>query len=238
MRVLVRAFTLVAATGLLIAPATKTVTAQAKAARPAVALLDFDYASINHWWGGNEDVGKGVADLIVEGLVEDGSFRVYERKKLAAVLGEQDFSNSDRAEPSAKQVAKIGKMAGVKYLITGSITKFGTEESSKGINAGAFGGSKFGVGKIGKAEGKANVAITARLVDSSTGEILAIAKGEATSKRSGMLLGGGGGGGGKGGGAELSMTASDFKDTILGEALQAAVTQVVTKLIAAKSRLE
>src|SRR5262245_13110231 len=89
------------------------------AARPTVALLDFDYGSINHWWSGNEDIGKGIADLIVDGLVEDGSFRVIERKRIDAILKEQNFNDSDRVDPSAK-AAKIGKALGVKYLIVGS----------------------------------------------------------------------------------------------------------------------
>ena len=43
------------------------------------------------------------------------------------------------------KVAKIGKALGVKYLIVGSITKFGTEDSKKGVGGGGF-GSKFGIG--------------------------------------------------------------------------------------------
>ncbi len=101
--------------------------AAAQGGRPAVALLDFDYASLNSWWG-NQDIGKGIADLVVDGLVEDGSYRVIERKRLDAILAEQNFSNSDRANPSAAKTAQIGKALGVKYLIVGSITKFGMEQ--------------------------------------------------------------------------------------------------------------
>ena len=179
-----------------------------QASRPTVALLDFDYGTITHWWSGNDDIGKGIGDMIVDGLVEDGSYRVIERKRLDAILAEQNFNASDRVDPGAK-VAKIGKALGVKYLITGSITKFGTEDSKKGVGGGAF-GSKFGMGGIGKSEGKANVAITARIIDTSTGEIMASAKGEGTSKRSGLMLGGAGGGGGKAAGGGLNFSNSDF----------------------------
>lgn len=219
----------VAVAGLMVA------SGNAQASRPTVALLDFDYGSVNHWWGGNEDIGKGIADLIVDGLVEDGSFRVIERKKIDAILNEQNFNASDRVDPTAK-AAKIGKALGVKYLIVGSITKFGTEDSKKGVGGGGF-GSKFGVGSIGKSEGKANVAIAARMIDSSTGEIMAVAKGEGQSKRSGLMLGGAGGGGGKAAMGGLNFSNSDFKDTIIGEATEIAVKQVVDKLIAAKGRL-
>jgi len=219
----------VAVAGLMVA------SGSAQASRPTVALLDFDYGSINHWWGGNEDIGKGIADLIVDGLVEDGSFRVIERKKIDAILNEQNFNASDRVDPTAK-AAKIGKALGVKYQIVGSITKFGTEDSNKSVGGGGF-GSKFGVGSVGKSSGKANVAIAARMIDSSTGEIMAVAKGEGQSKRSGLMLGGAGGGGGKAGVGGLNFSNSDFKDTIIGEATEIAVKQVVDKLIAAKGRL-
>jgi curli biogenesis system outer membrane secretion channel CsgG len=221
---------------LVLAVAALTVTAgRAQATRPTVALLDFDYGSVNHWWSGNADIGKGIADLIVDGLVEDGSYRVIERKRLDAILAEQNFNDSDRVDPSAK-AAKIGKALGVKYLIVGSITKFGAEDSKKSFGGGGF-GSKFGVGKIGKSSGKATVAITARMIDSSTGEIMASAKGEGESKRSGLMLGGAGGGS-KYAAGELDMSNSNFQDTIIGEATEIAVKQVVDKLIAAKTRLE
>jgi curli biogenesis system outer membrane secretion channel CsgG len=208
--------------------------AHAQTTRPTVALLDFDYGSVNHWWSGNEDIGKGIADMIVDGLVEDGSLRVIERKRLDAILAEQDFNASDRVDPSAK-AAKIGKALGVKYLIVGSITKFGTEDSRKSVGGGGF-GSRFGIGSVGKSQGKATVAITTRVIDTTTGEIMAGAKGEGTSKRSGLMLSGAGGGAMSAAGS-LDFGSSNFQDTIIGEATEAAVKQVVEKLIAAKGRL-
>jgi curli biogenesis system outer membrane secretion channel CsgG len=210
--------------------------AAAQSKRPTVAILDLDYGTIDHWWGGNWDVGKGVADLIVDGLVEDGSYRVIERKRLDAILAEQNFSNSDRADPDASKVAKLGKALGVKYLLVGSITKFGMENKDVKVGGGGWGGGKFGLGNVGTKKGKANVALTVRMVDTSTGEILASAKGDGTSSRSGLLLGGGGGGGaGAIGGIEMG--SSDFRDTVLGEATEAAVKAVVAKLVAAKDRV-
>ncbi len=211
--------------------------AQAQATRPTVALLDFDYGTVQKWWSGNQDIGKGIADMIVDELVNDGSFRVIERKRLNAILAEQNFSASDRADPSAKTLAAVGKVLGVKYLIVGSITKFGLESSNKSVGGGGF-GSKFGVGAVGKSEGKANVAITARIIDTATGEIMVSSKGDGTSKRGGLLLGGAGGGGGGAGGGVLNFSASDFHDTILGEATETAVKATVAKLIAAKGRLQ
>jgi curli biogenesis system outer membrane secretion channel CsgG len=229
----------VAAVALGLAVVAMPVSAAAQSSRPTVAILDLDFGSVQQWWSGNWDIGKGVADLVVDELVNDGSYRVIERKRLDAILAEQNFSNSERADPSAGAVAKIGKALGVKYLVVGSITKFGTENRNLGIGGGAFGGGRFGRGKVGTSKGKATVALTLRLVDTSTGEIMASAKGEAESSRSGLLLGGGGGAGGGGFGG-VEMGSSDFRETILGEATEKAVADVAAQLASEriKSRLQ
>ena len=109
-----------------------------KPARPQIAVLDFEYGTVDNWWG-QYDIGKGIADQLVDALVEDGSFRVIERKKLAAILGEQDFAASGRADPSAQTMAKIGKVLGVKYILVGSITKFSTESRGGGVRVKGIG---------------------------------------------------------------------------------------------------
>lgn len=229
MRKLSVSWLLVAAAAVLLASP-----ASAQSKRPTVALMDFDFASIQHWWQGNQDIGKGIADMIVDGLVEDGTYRVIERKKLDAVLAEQNFSNSDRADPEQGQIVKIGKALGAKYLIVGSVTKFGMEQKGMRLGGGAWGAGRFGLGDVGTKKGKGVCAVTARMIDSTTGEIMASAKGEATSSRSGLLLGGAtnhvtG---------NIEFSSTDFKDTVLGEATEAAIKQVVAKLIASRGRLE
>ena len=211
--------------------------AAAQSKRPTIAVLAFEYGTVQQWWQGTWDIGEGISDLIVDELVNDGSFRVIERKRLDAILAEQNFSNSERADPSAKTMAQIGKVLGVQYLVVGSITKFGTEKSSQSFSGGGY-GSAFGLGSVGTSKGKANVAITARIIDITTAEIMASAKGDGTSKRSGLLLGGGGGGGGGGGFGGVSFGSSEFRDTILGEATELAVKATTAKLVAAKTRLE
>jgi curli biogenesis system outer membrane secretion channel CsgG len=201
--------------------------------RPTVALIDFEFGTIQHWWSGDWDIGKGIADMIVDELVNDGSFRMIERKKLDAILAEQNFSNSERADPSAKTMAAIGKMLGVKYLIVGSITKFGLETQKQRFGGLGSVAGRFGAGEVGRSKGKANVAITARILDTTTGEIMASAKGEGTSSRSGLLIEGAGPRGAGG----VDMSSSDFHDTILGEATEAAVKEVCKNLLARKGNL-
>ncbi len=203
--------------------------------RKRLAVIDFDFGTVQRWWEGNWDIGKGIADLIVTELVTDGTYRMIERKRLDAVLGEQDFNNSNRADPTTG--SQIGKVLGVNAIVMGSITQFGTEEKKTGIGAiaGRFGG--FGGAKVGTQKGKAKVAIDLRVVSSDTGEILAVAKGIGESKRSGFMLGGLGVGGGGFGAGGIEMGSSDFRETILGEAVTAAVADMTAQLIGLNDRI-
>ena len=205
--------------------------AQGAAKRPTVAIMDFDFGTVHeHWWG-NYDIGKGMADQVVDALLEDGTFRVIERKKLDTVLAEQDFARSDRADPSAAKLSKVGKVLGVKYIISGSITKFGGEEK----NYGGGGLLKGKLGGLGLKKAKTEVSLTARIIDTTTGEILVSAKGEGVSNKGGGLKVGALGGGG---GAGFSMSSSDYKASAIGEAQEAATKVLVAALVAKKDRLE
>lgn len=207
-----------------------------------VAVMNFDYATVSSsvaqiFGNSNTDVGKGIADMLVDRLVNDGTYSVIERKALDKLIAEQNFSNSDRADPTS--AAKIGKLLGVSAIIIGSITQFGRDDKNTNIGGGGFGGvtGRFGIGGVGKREAKAVVQITARMVDVNTGEILASAPGNGESTRGGTtLLGAGGSYGGAGGGG-IDMSSSNFGATILGEATNKAVTEVAGKLTAASARL-
>ena len=204
-----------------------------------VAVFDFDYATVHSnvaaIFGQDIDIGKGISDLLVKNLVKDGSYSVIERKALDKILAEQNFSNSDRANPNS--AAKIGKLLGVDAIIVGSITQFGNDTKKTGVggNGGGFGG--FGLGGFKHSNTKAIVGLDARIVDIDTGEILAVAEGKGESQRSSTsLLGGGGNWHGFGGGA-VDFGSSDFQNTIIGEATKAAVEQMSTGVIAGKDKL-
>ncbi len=200
-----------------------------------IAVLDFEFGTVQQWWSGNWDIGRGISDLLVDELVRDGTFSIIERNRLNTVLAEQDFSTSQRAD--AATAAKVGRVLGVNAIIVGSITQFGTEEKSTGVGGALGRWSGFGGGKVGTSKGKAKVGINARLIDVNTGEILAVAAGTGESARSGLLLGGFGGGRGGFGAAEIDMSSSDFRETILGEAVSAAVTNLATEVHGAEPKI-
>ncbi len=197
-------------------------TAHAQSKRPAVAVMDFDYGTVDNWWG-QYDIGKGMADQVIDALVNDGTVRVIERKKLDTVLAEQDFAQSDRADPSAAKVAKIGKVLGVKYIIAGSITKFSTEKRGGGVRVHGIG--------LGGAKAKTEVNITARLIDVTTGEIVLSAKGHGESSK-------GGGFNFSSSGFGVGTHSDEWRNRAIGDAQEKACTDFVTQLVAKKDRLE
>jgi curli biogenesis system outer membrane secretion channel CsgG len=201
--------------------------------------MNFDYGTVKTTvaaiFGTDQDVGKGITDLMVQKLVTDGKYRVIERAALDKIISEQNFNNSDRADPTS--ASKIGRILGVDTIILGSITKFGRDDKQIGGVGGGHSGWTGAIAGMGKKESKAVVAITARLVNTTTGEILASVTGNGESSRSGLMLGGGGGTGYSGGGGGFSMTSSNFGQTILGEAVTKAVADCATQLDAAAGTL-
>jgi curli biogenesis system outer membrane secretion channel CsgG len=204
-----------------------------------VAVMDFNYGTVSTSvaaiFGSNQDVGKGIVDLLIDRLVNDGTYRVIERQALNKIISEQNFSNSNRADPAS--AAKIGRLLGVDTIIVGDITQFGRDDHN--TNVGGVGSTlgRYGLGGVGLHKAKAVVAVTARMVDVDTGEILASVSGTGESARSGTDLVGGGASGWSGGGGHLDMGSSNFGQTILGEAVKQAVTQLATGLEGNASKL-
>lgn len=161
---------------------------------------------------------------------------MIERKALDKILTEQNFSNSDRANPTS--AAKIGKLLGVDAIIVGSITQFGNETKNTNVGGGGYGLGKFGIGGFGQKKSKAIVNVDARIVDIDTAEILGVASGHGESKRESTSLAGMGGGWTGGGGGAVDFGSSDFQQTIIGEAVNSAVQQMSTGLVADNGKLQ
>jgi len=204
------------------AAATMSSSVEAQSKRPLVAVMDFDYGTVDNWWG-QYDIGKGMADQVVDALVNDGTFRVIERKKLDTVLAEQDFAQSDRADPSAAKLAKVGKVLGVRYIIAGSITKFSTESRGGSVRVKGIG--------LGGKKAKSEVALTARVIDATTGEIMISAKGLGSSSK-------GGGASFATSGFGVGTNSEEWRQSGLGEAQEKACNEFVTALVAKRDRLE
>jgi curli biogenesis system outer membrane secretion channel CsgG len=203
--------------------------------RPTVAVMDFDYGTLTTPWWGQYDIGHGVATQLVDVLLEDGRLRLIERSMLAAVLGEQDFAASERASPDAAKLARVGKVLGVRYIVAGSITKFATSDRK-------FGGGKVGtvargvlgpIGGLSFRKAKQEVALTARFIDTTTGEVVVSAQAEGVAKKGQGAAMEGGGAGGIGFGTE----SPEFRASGIGEAQGLAVAALAQCLLQHVSEL-
>ena len=221
------------------ASATPGAVAASQGRKKRVAVFDFDYGTVQTAsaaaFGTNIDVGKGITNLLVKYLVQDGTYSLIERQVLDKILAEQNFSNSDRANPNS--AAKIGKLLGVDAIVVGAVTQFGNETKNTGAGGGGGGWGGFGLGGFKHSNSKAIVNIDARIVDIDTAEILGVAEGHGESARSSTSLLGGGGNWHGWGGGNVDFGSSDFQQTILGEAVKASVEQLSTGLIADNAKL-
>jgi curli biogenesis system outer membrane secretion channel CsgG len=210
------------------------------APKKRVAVMNFDYGtvrtSVSQIFGSDQDVGKGISDLLVQKLVQDGKYSVIERNALDKIIAEQNFSNSDRAD--ATTAAKIGRVLGIDAIIIGSITQFGRDDQHTKVGGGGYGLGKLGLGGVGTSKAKAVVGISARVVNTTTGEILAAVTGMGQSERSGTSLLGAGGSWSGGGGGGLDMGSSNFANTILGEAVRKAVDDTGSQLDGAVDKIQ
>jgi curli biogenesis system outer membrane secretion channel CsgG len=127
------------------------------AQKPRIAVVKFD----NKTQYGHGNLGPACADWMVEGLVQSGKFRVVERQELDSILAEQGLSLSGAIDD--KTAVSVGKLLGCQLIILGAVTDFSVRKAGA---QGAF-GVGFNVGKT-TAEGK----LGARLVNTTTGEIV------------------------------------------------------------------
>ena len=127
-----------------------------KSTKPRLAVLEFKNKADNQWWykGGAE----AAQDVFVTELVKSGKYRVVEREQLEALMREKNLTLSGDVDPST--AIRIGKLLGVNYLLAGAVTEYGNTN---------VGGGGFGV-SAGKK--KFVAAMNARLIDTSTGEIV------------------------------------------------------------------
>ena len=191
-----------------------------------VAVLSFDDAAVRSSstsaFGSSQDVGAGLADVLIKELLKNGAYSLIERTALDAVLKEQNFSNSSRADP--KSAAAIGRLLGVDAIIIGSITQFGVEQSEVAVGSSTLGRLTRGtIGGGKRVNTKAIVGMTARMVDTGTAEILSAVSGEGEASRSAVAASGYATG-------AIDMTSASFRETVLGEAVNEAVAQVAGSL--------
>ncbi|HEY6809225.1 MAG TPA: CsgG/HfaB family protein [Gemmatimonadales bacterium] len=87
--------------------------------RPGVAVLAFENGGS---YGLNKEdydaLQRGMAGMMISELAANPAWRVVERAQIQKLLDEQNLGTSGRID--AQTAAKIGKLVGAKYVVTGS----------------------------------------------------------------------------------------------------------------------
>lgn len=181
------------------------------AVKPVVAVVDFENkASFSGQW----NLGAGMADLLVNQLVESERVVVLERQHLGDVVGELVRQGQElfRAEGRAPR----GRLKNAQYLIRGTVTDF----TVTGDTSGWFGTDQAAV--RGRSQ-RVRVALAVKVSDVASGEILTAVRTEGTASSGGL-------------GANInykgvSFGGDAFFRTPLGKATETALRRAVKKIL-------
>jgi curli biogenesis system outer membrane secretion channel CsgG len=146
--------------------------------KPRIAVLELKNKADNQWWSSHG--AEAAQDVFVTELHKSGKFRVVEREQLAALMQEKNLSLSGDVDP--KTAVRFGKLLGVNYILTGAVTEYGNTDVGGG-GGGVFAGKR-----------KFVAALNARLIDTSTGEIVWADEARAEESSVKVSVGGFGGG--------------------------------------------
>jgi curli biogenesis system outer membrane secretion channel CsgG len=158
MKRLMRSAALIAALVLLSAP---EALAQAKI---KIAIWEFENHAENRWpfWNELAPAARNQVDTeFSENPALAARFSVIERERLSLVMKEQGLATSGALDPQT--AARVGRILGIQYILTGAIDKFTINNTRAGL--GAFGG-------VGGNLLQANATINIRLIDTTTAERL------------------------------------------------------------------
>ncbi len=158
---------------LLVAALVLHVTASAQL-KKRIAISRFEDRSGSGWHG----LGSGVADMLATALVKTGKFAVIERQELDKIVEEHKLGESGLV--TAQTAPKVGQLLGAELFVVGAVTECGTKESNIGGGISVFGG--------GLKTKKARTVVDIRLINTTTGEIIASESEEGTESTTGVAV--------------------------------------------------
>lgn len=186
-----------------------------------VAIADFEYdqvqQSAEEIFGGEADVGVGIADLVAEELKRKGHFEVVGRATLA---------RGSRLDYSA--ACNLRSELGADVVITGGVTAFGKLEGEvAGVSVRV---GRLGIGRVGRRHTVGVVAIAVQVVGGSRCLPLAAAESRATAEGSGTSLTAGVDLKVISAGGRIDLSGEEYRKTTIGKATVEAVEQLVAEL--------
>jgi curli biogenesis system outer membrane secretion channel CsgG len=204
---------------------------EAKLKKPRIAILHFPAAS-GAWgcsgWGNSEHrMSDVLRDLFTTEIMEKakGKIRVMERERLSEIRNELSFEQSGEVDGATAQ--KIGKLLGVRYMLTGKMTRFSCKKTgaSTGWGVGALVGKLTNSGTAGAVAGSVDTSkvkfsgrLDVRLIDVQSGEILATFKDEEDTADTSVKIAGGG-------------TEVDYDDELANKVFEPIVERMTPKIV-------
>jgi curli biogenesis system outer membrane secretion channel CsgG len=141
-----------------------------------VALMNFENNTGRSYWF-DDRLGPAARNQIDSAFSENEELRekfsVVEREALELVLKEQGLSTAGALDPQT--AAKVGKLLGVKYIVTGGFDKFAINTTSGGIGRLGVGGQLV----------QADATINVRFIDTTTAERVVSVSADAEVKKGG-----------------------------------------------------
>lgn len=159
-----------------------------------------------------ENAKQNMRAMLESALFSTNRFVIVERGNLEAVVMEQDLQKSNRAAKS-KDVAQTGKLRSARYIAACTVTEASSQKS------GDKGGLRIKEFKIGGSATKSAIVLVVKLIDTTSGEVVASERirGEAGSNALNL-------GYAKGSwGADVA----SFAKTPMGQAAQDCINQAV-----------
>ncbi|MEM0965040.1 MAG: CsgG/HfaB family protein [Verrucomicrobiota bacterium] len=145
----------------------------------AITVLPPKYTAIFSYPG---DLSESISSMLESALFDTNRFIVVDRDRIGDTILEQDLQTDGRSA-AASDVAQTGMIRSAKYLADIEITDVegSTEGQSGGLSIGGF--------RIGGSGGKAQITTIVKIIDSTTGEIVAKERVTGEAGRKGLNVG-------------------------------------------------
>lgn len=193
--------------------------------RRSIVVDKFDSLSTFAAAYGNWDVGGGLSAMLTTALDQTGRFIILERANLDRVIGEQQIQSTNSRAPEAGP--KFGGIAGAQFIVIGSVTEFGIEDSGGGLNIGIAGSNGLG-GLLGVRQTHGAVAMDLRIVDTTTSQVVQTLKVREPISNTTLNAGTNY--------RAMSLGGDSFDKTPLGEATRRAIDKAVAQIVAVSAR--
>jgi curli biogenesis system outer membrane secretion channel CsgG len=174
---------------------------------------------------GTWDVGGGLSAMLTTALDESGRFVILERANLDRVIGEQQIKTANAVNPEAGP--KLGAVTAAQFIVIGSVTEFGMEDSGGSINIGVAGASGLG-GLLGLKKTGGAVALDLRIVDTTTSQVVQTLKVREPLSNTSLSAGTSY--------KAMNLGSDSFNNTPLGEATRHAIEKAVAEIVAVTAR--